>query len=358
MAPRDIGVGSNERVLSRSEEIAAVDAVRLTVVTVSWHTGPHLTEAVASILAAPGVDEFVLVNHGNPPEMIQSLRTMAADTDNFVLIETGSNLGFARGCNIGAQRASGDVVLFLNPDAVLAKGVASRLKASAKELGEDIWVVGARIVNPDGSEQRGGRRGELTPRSAMISFLGLDRFLPFMKSLHFERETLPDAIVPVPVVSGAAMLMPRRGFLQMGGFDERYFLHVEDIDICRKVRECGGKVWFEPRASIVHYGGTSQSSPFFVETHKALGFIKYFWKYYPGALERLTTMAMILPIFGAIWGRVTLLQLRNKVRLVTARRKAFARLRRMEARQVARAAQECAVDTAASQPPVSESRPL
>lgn len=333
--------------------------LRLTVVTVSWHTGPHLLEAVSSILAAPGVDEFVLVNHGNPPEMIQALRAIAEARENFVLIETGSNLGFARGCNIGAERASGDLVLFLNPDAVLAKGVASRLKRSAQELSDNIWVIGARIVNPDGSEQRGGRRGELTPRSAMVSFLGLDRLLPSVRSLHFEREALPDTISPMPVVSGAAMMMPRRGFLQMGGFDQRYFLHVEDIDICRKVRECGGQVWFEPRASIIHYGGTSQSSPFFVETHKALGFIKYFWKYYPGALERLTTMAMIIPIFGAIWGRATLIQLAGRLRMIAARRKAFARLRRLQARQAARNAQERAADTTPASPaPVSETRPL
>ena len=306
---------------------------RLSVVTVSWQTGPRLIEAVASILAAPGVDEFVLVNHGNPPEMIQTLRAMAADRDNFVLVETGANLGFARGCNIGAQRASGDIVLFLNPDAVLAKGVASRLKASARDLGEGIWTIGARIINSDGTEQRGGRRGELTPRSAMISFIGIDRLFPSVKSLHLEKDVVPDTIIPVPVVSGAAMLMPRRGFLQMGGFDERYFLHVEDIDICRKVRECGGTVWFEPRASIVHYGGTSQSSPFFVETHKALGFVKYFWKYYPGALERLTTMAMIPPIFAAIWGRVLLLEVRKALRRLIRRRKAFARLRRIEAQR-------------------------
>ncbi|MAC88606.1 glycosyltransferase family 2 protein [Maricaulis sp.] len=357
MAPRDSGVGSNERVLPRSPETGATDQPRLSVVTVSWQTGPRLIEAVASILAAPGVDEFVLVNHGNPPELIQSLRAMAADKDNFVLVETGSNLGFARGCNIGAQRASGDVVLFLNPDAVLAKGVASRLKRSAGELGDSIWAVGARIINPDGSEQRGGRRGELTPRSAMIAFLGLDRFIPAFKGMHLEKEELPDEIVPVPVVSGAAMLMPRRGFLQMGGFDERYFLHVEDIDICRKVRECGGTVWFEPRASIVHYGGARQSSPFFVETHKALGFIKYFWKYYPGALERLTTMAMIGPIFGAIWGRITMIQIRDKLRLVTRRRKAFARLRRLETHR-ARQQPDGRSSKATSSAPVSENRPL
>ena len=95
----------------------------------SWQTGPRLLESMAAMLAAPGIDEIVLVNHGNPPELIRRLREMAAGTDRFVLIETGSNLGFARGCNIGALRARGDYVLFLNPDAVLEPGVTRRLKA-------------------------------------------------------------------------------------------------------------------------------------------------------------------------------------------------------------------------------------
>ena len=281
------------------------------------------------MLAAPGIDEIVLVNHGNPPELIRRLREMAAGTDRFVLIETGSNLGFARGCNIGALRASGEYVLFLNPDAVLEPGVTRRLKASAGALGDSLWVIGARIANPDGSEQRGGRRGELTPLSALVTFIGLDRLIPGLPAVHHERDPLDETLMEVPVVSGAALMMPRRAFLALGGFDERYFLHVEDIDICRQVREMGGRVWFEPRARVLHYGGTSQTSPFFVETHKALGFIKYFWKYYPGPLERLFTMAMIFPIFGAIWGRITMLRGAHWVRAQLHRRKAVRRLHRM-----------------------------
>jgi N-acetylglucosaminyl-diphospho-decaprenol L-rhamnosyltransferase len=296
---------------------------------VSWQTGPRLLEAVASILAAPGVDEFVLVNHGNPPDMIRRLREMAADSDRLVLVETGANLGFAKGCNIGAQRATGDLVLFLNPDAVIRPGSMRRMKASAAELGDRMWVLGARITNENGTEQRGGRRGELTPVSAMVSFLGLDRLLPRLRNLHYENEPVADGVMDVPVVSGAALMVPRRRFLDHGGFDERYFLHVEDIDLCRQVRAAGGRVYFEPRAEILHYGGTSQTSPFFVETHKALGFIKYFWKHYPGPIERLATMAMIAPIFGAIWGRITLLRLKARAENLMHRQRVAHRLRRI-----------------------------
>ncbi|WP_300540672.1 glycosyltransferase family 2 protein [Maricaulis sp.] len=329
MAPRNGSVGGDVGILSRREEEEVTDEPRLSVVTVSWQTGPHLLESVASILNAPGVDEFILVNHGNPPDMVRMLREMAAESDRFVLVESGGNLGFARGCNIGAQRASGDLVMFLNPDAVLRRGVVRQLKASASGMDASPWVIGARIVNQDGTEQRGGRRGELTPASALVSFLGLERFIPGLRSLHREGEPLGDDLTDVPVVSGAALMMPRTAFLECGGFDERYFLHVEDIDLCRQVRQAGGRVCFEPRATILHYGGTSQSSPFFVETHKALGFVKYFWKYYPGPLQRLTTMLMIGPIFAAIWARVILQRCRNTVRNSLQRTRARMRLSRI-----------------------------
>tara|TARA_R110002124_G_scaffold54642_10_gene155258 strand:- start:8141 stop:9013 length:873 start_codon:yes stop_codon:yes gene_type:complete len=286
--------------------------VRLSVVTVSWMTGPHLMDAVAAVLAAPGVDEFVMVSHENPPAAVAALRELAASHANFVLIETDANLGFAKGCNIGALAASGDLVLFLNPDAILAPGGGEQLKASARMALVRPWIIGARILNRNGSEQAGGRRGELTPRSAAISFLRLDRLFPGLRSLHWEADDLPDAMTEVPTVSGAAMMMRRDDFLEIGGFDESYFLHVEDIDICRSVRMAGGQVWFEPRVEILHFGGTSQSSPMRVETHKAAGFVKYFWKFYPGPLQRLATIMLIAPIYGAIWARVVWLWLRGR----------------------------------------------
>lgn len=301
---------------------------RLSVVTVSWKTGPHLMEAAAAVLAAPGVDEFVMVSHENPPEAIAALRELAVRHQNFVLIETGENLGFAKGCNIGALAAQGDFILFLNPDAILAPGSGAQLKQSALMASTRPWIVGARILNPDGSEQAGGRRGELTPRTAAISFLRLDRIFPGLRNLHWERDALPEAMVQVPNVSGAAMMMRRDDFLELGGFDEQYFLHVEDVDLCRSVRAAGGDVWFEPRVEILHFGATSQSSPIRVETHKAAGFVKYFWKFYPGPLQRLATVLLAMPIFGALWARVAWLALRGRVRDLARKLRARLRLSR------------------------------
>jgi N-acetylglucosaminyl-diphospho-decaprenol L-rhamnosyltransferase len=304
---------------------------RLSVVTVSWMTGPRLMESVEAVLAEPDVDEFVLVSHENPPHTLAALRDFAAENRRFVLIETGENLGFSRGCNIGAKMATGDLLLFLNPDAVLEPGAAAQLKASADSLSDRPWLIGAGIRNTDGSEQRGARRGELTPATAMVSFLGLQRIFRSLKSIHREMDEPPQTLHPVPTVSGAAMMMRKDDFETIGGFDERYFLHVEDIDICRMVRDAGGEVWFEPRTDILHYGGTSRSSPLRVETHKASGFVKYFWKFYPGPLERLTTCLLAIPIFGALWFRVFWLYLRDLLRSRLRRDRAFRRLRRRRA---------------------------
>ncbi|MBR9824292.1 MAG: glycosyltransferase family 2 protein [Alphaproteobacteria bacterium] len=288
-------------------------ASQLSIVTVSWMSGPSLKDAIEAVLATPSVGEYILVSHENPPETLAMLRDMAAEHDHFTLIETGENLGFAKGCNIGAKRATGDVILFLNPDALINEEAAAALKASAGRMHLEDWVIGARILNDDGTEQRGGRRGELTPLSAMAGFLNHNSSTFGRDAIHMEKRPVPAGLSRVPTVSGAAMMVPRAAFLARGGFDEQYFLHVEDIDMCRQVREAGGEVFIEPRANILHYGGTSRSSPLFVETHKASGFVKYFWKFYPGPLERLMTALAIIPIYAAIWGRVWYYTLANQL---------------------------------------------
>ena len=265
-------------------------------------------DSVRSVLATPAVDEFVFVNHENPRATVVELRDLAAENPKFKLVETGANLGFAKGCNRGAEAADGQLLLFLNPDAVLVPTAADQLKQSASRMNGTDW-----ILNDDGSEQRGARRGELTLRSAAISFLGLERLMPWLGSIHWEDEQVPEDLVEVPTVSGAALLIRRDVFQRHGGFDERYFLHVEDIDICRTLRDAGGTVFFEPRANILHYGGTSETSPLFVETHKAAGLVKYFWKFYPGIFERTGTVVMAVPVFLAIWARVGWHMLKNRI---------------------------------------------
>lgn len=277
----------------------------VSVIMVSWRTGPVLMQAVAAVLAAPDVGQLVLVDNGNPADDEARLHALARSQDRLTLIGGHGNVGFARACNLGARAATGDYLLFLNPDTAIEPGTASRMIAAAAGVRRP-WAVGARLINLDGSEQRGARRGALTLLSAFVTFSGLYRLgLPgaAFRNVHREREPLPAGPEPTPVVSGAAVMLPAADFAALGGFDESYFLHVEDIDLCRRVAEAGGVVIFAPQARVMHHGSTSDASLLRVEWAKAKGFIHYFRRFGRGPAGRLAFALVVPLIVAAIMGR-------------------------------------------------------
>lgn len=302
----------------------------ISVVMVSYRTGPSLFGAVQSVLAAPDVDELVLVNHQNPPEAEARLRALSDAEPRLRLIFTGANLGFAKGCNIGARAARGAHFLFLNPDAVLQPGGAARMLETGAALAEP-WIVGARLLNADGREQRGSRRGELTLVGAAAGYLGLARLFPRLRDIHREREPVPEAAVETPTISGAAMMMSRAGYEGLGGFDEAFFLHVEDIDICKRARLAGGAVVFEPRVCVTHIGSTSQVSLFKVEAWKASGLVRYFARHC-GRISGLVAAAMAPLIYAAVLGRAAVIKTHLAADGALRRLHARARLSRMRRR--------------------------
>jgi hypothetical protein len=231
------------------------------------------------VLAEPLVDEFIVVDNGSSDEDEITLRQIAEREPRFRLIQGHGNIGFARGCNMAARSAKGRHLVVLNPDAYLQPGCISSLIAAARDF-PGPCVVGARVLNEDGSEQRGGRRGEVTPVTTLLSFSHLTRSLPFLRKyeIHLEDQALPAAPAPVPTISGACFYMSREDFNRLSGFDERYFLHVEDIDLCWRARRMGGAVVFAPEARVVHLGSTSLKHPVVVEYHKGRGLTRYFRK--------------------------------------------------------------------------------
>jgi len=252
---------------------------RVSIVMVVYMTGEALTESLARVLADPLVDEFVIVDNGSTSAEASHLCALADRDDRVVLLAGHGNVGFARGANLGARKASGDVLIFLNPDAFLQPGCVAGL-VRAIENRTVPSLVGGRVLNADRTEQRGARRGDITPMTALLSLSRLAQHIPGLRryEVHWENDAAPDHVAPVPTVSGACICMRREDFDAVDGFDEGFFLHVEDVDLCWRVRRAGGQVLFHPKAEVVHLGHTSRTSPLKVEFHKGMGLARYFRK--------------------------------------------------------------------------------
>ena len=274
------------------------DRSGVSVVMVVYRTGEALEQSLACVLADPAVDEFVIVDNGSSPAEAERLRGLERD-DRVVLVAGQGNVGFAKGANLGAARARGDILVFLNPDAFLQPGCIAEL-ARDVDACPGLCLVGGRVLNADRTEQRGARRGEITAASALLSMSGLARAVPAWRrfEVHWEDQPLPAAAVPTPTISGACFAMRRADFQAVGGFDEGFFLHVEDVDLCWRVRRAGGTVLFSPRAEVVHIGGTSQTSPLKVEFHKGVGLARYFRKRAANPWQWLWACLLSPPVIG------------------------------------------------------------
>jgi N-acetylglucosaminyl-diphospho-decaprenol L-rhamnosyltransferase len=256
----------------------------LVAVIVSYRTGPALFDALAAALDAGDIDRVVLVDNGNPSDAEARLDARAASEPRLTVVRGQGNVGFARACNLGAQAAAAEHLLFLNPDAVIEPG-ASRALVAAGAGRTRPWIAGARLLDLKGHEQRGGRRRAPTLGRALGALLGADR-------MHLEREPSPSAPILVDAVSGAAMVMRADDFAALGGFDERYFLHAEDLDICARALRAGGAVVFVPAAVARHQGGSSEASSAFVEWCKGRGLARYLVRFAPGPLARAAAVVL------------------------------------------------------------------
>jgi GT2 family glycosyltransferase len=265
----------------------------VSVVMVVYMTGAALGESLACALKDQLVDELVVVDNGSTPEDLLYLRQLAERDPRVVLVTGQGNVGFARAANLGARTAKGEVLVFLNPDAFLQADCIAAL-ARAIEGRPVPCIVGGRVLNADRTEQRGARRGDITPMSALVSLSRLARRVPALRTfeVHWEADAPPEQPAPVPTISGACFCMRREDFDAVQGFDEGYFLHVEDVDLCWRVRQAGGSVLFHPKAEVIHLGRTSQTSPIRVEYHKGVGLARYFRKRSVNFSERLLAWAL------------------------------------------------------------------
>lgn len=220
---------------------------QISVVIVTYNSERTIEDCLTSIIKySPGC-EIIIIDNGSGDDTLKIVNQFGQDIQ---LIRNRQNLGFSKANNLGATRASGEYLVFLNPDAMLTQ--SDSLERLAEALGENtnFGIVGPRLIYPDGSVQPKVRNFPTVYRAFKEYVLGTKGSYCFYT---------PDcqALCQVETVAGACMVIKKELFQKMGGFNEKYFMYYEDIDLCRKIRKLGLKVGFIPEITIVHAEGVS-----------------------------------------------------------------------------------------------------
>lgn len=285
----------------------------ISAIIVNYNAGSLLRGCVDSLLSCPLGIEITVVDNASHDGSLEGL----PESPQVRIIRNPANVGFAAACNIGMQAASAPFLFFLNPDCSFQPGTIATLLAGLQSGG--VGMVGGLLVNEDGTEQGGGRRAVPTPWRSFVRAFALHRFADRWPRLfydfHLHKLPLPDGPIEVEAISGACMLVKREAVEDVGLWDERYFLHCEDLDWCMRFRQKGWKILFVPDARISHaLGACSESRRVFVEWHKHKGMVRFYRKFfrhqYPGALMRLVAVG--------VWLRFILVAIHIAVRRVFA----------------------------------------
>ncbi len=231
--------------------------------------------------------EVIIVN--NPPEddlsFIENFGAL-----NIRIIPTEKRLGFGAACNLGVRGSSGDILLLLNPDVILKKDAIENLKVFVSDSTEKRITVG-RLTDPNGNFQPSCRK---FPTISNILF-SRGSFLGKIAGKTNGIYTLPDYLTPTQVESGAAALMMifAETYNELNGFDESFFMYMEDTDLCYRHFLNKGSVWFVPEAEGVHKWGYSTGQYRF---RRILWHHFSVWKYFLKHYHRSPGEIIFLPI--------------------------------------------------------------
>ena len=238
-------------------------------VVVNYNAGPALVDCVGSVLAQDPVPQLVVVDNASTDDSLHGLREAHTGVR---IVQSGGNLGYARAANLGIAATDAPVVAVLNPDTVLRPGTGQAL-AARFATDADLGAAGPRVHNQDGTVYPSARK---IPSITDAVGHGLLFFVwPANPFTGRYRETGADPARPRDVdwVSGAAVWLRREALDDIGGWDERYFMYVEDVDLCWRLRRAGWRVAYEPAGTVEHLLGVSTATrPYrmIAEHHRSL----------------------------------------------------------------------------------------
>ncbi|HEY5782170.1 MAG TPA: glycosyltransferase family 2 protein [Lysobacter sp.] len=274
-------------------------AQSIAAIVVTYRSAETIDDCLQRLRETAGVVAIRVVDNGSEDGTLEIVQRHATGDARVRFIANPDNPGFAVACNQGARDvgAGAHWLAFVNPDCLVEADTLARLRALAAPRGD--CLLGADLVDEQGVRDGAARRND--PDFAAMLANMLKGASPTAKLDVVADDHQP--LQPVEAVSGALMLIPRALFERIGGFDEGYRLHAEDLDLCRRARAAGALVAVANSVRVLHVRGvSSRSRPWFVEWHKHRGLWRYFRKF-EAPQRGLSTQAAV---FAAIWLRFPL----------------------------------------------------
>jgi N-acetylglucosaminyl-diphospho-decaprenol L-rhamnosyltransferase len=284
-----------------SSNPTATPGTAVAVVLVTYQSERDLAMCLGSLERAAGPHplEVVVVDNASTDASVEIARGYGAK-----VLENHANLGLSRAINMGVAVTGAPWLLIVNPDTWLSPGSLRRMLATATS-DPRIGCVGPHLANPDGSDYPTGRRfpsllmGSLhaalapvwpdNPATRRYHMAGVDRSRP----------------LTVDWVSGACMLVRRRAFEEVGGFDPGYFMYFEEMDLCLRLHRAGWKVVFDPLAEVKHVvGGSTRSAPYRKVVHHHASALRFYCRRY--ARDPRLVMAPVVAAFLVLRGLASL----------------------------------------------------
>jgi len=276
----------------------------LSIIIVNWNSADYLDQCLSSVYRETGGVDYQIVVVDNASNDDACSRLIHQRFPQAVLHCSSKNLGFARGSNLGCKLSTGDALLFLNPDTQIQDNVFVRM-VEHLHSNPGIGAVGARLLNTDRSLQISCVQAYPTIWNQLLDSDLLRNMFPMLR-LWGMQPLFAKAGVPAKVdaISGACLMVKREVFSVVGGFDDSYFMYVEDLELCRRITSAGYAIHLMNDCEVIHHGGTSSAkqSDHFANIRQQEALLQYFraskgswycWLY-RAALTSVSAMRLIV----------------------------------------------------------------
>ena len=275
--------------------------IDVSIIIVSYNVRHFLEQCLRSVYASKGQLELEIfvVDNASSDHTLGFLREQfpQAEHPELHLVNNVRNVGFGRANNQALAHAKGRYILFLNPDTVLTEHTLTDCVTFA-DSHADMGALGVMQLHSNGEFALESRHGIPTPWRAFCQMSGLSSLFPGTKTFdgYHMRFFNNAAAAPIEIASGAFMLIPRDALEEIGGFDERFFMYCEDVDLCYRLLQSGRQNYYLP-TPILHYKGASTRRGSFRYVHTFYSAMLIFFNKHYAKSARLMSPLIRLGIY-------------------------------------------------------------